>query len=588
VTRKARPDGNEGSKVPKYQKPKILLIDVETTAKDALQAEGYNVSSGSFGLPYKVPVSDSPVPVIPNGKLEYFAEQEIVVVDLVPARILDEPVGEKVTSAGTMDVWASSSPGVIDPRPRLMEKVRRDAERILANGGLFVLFAAAQRRQNQFIGQTEGYLRPVRYADYPFDNWSFLPILSDLNVRDDEGREISVTVEPSKPLGRLLANHAKAVEFRCTVNPQPSIEEAWITLAKNKYGEPVAGAIGTMQGGGGVLIFPQVKDKARFLVELLKDEVPDFMPHLFPHAEGARWVRRPEYEIPEIQALKDEADEIREEAQRKIAEREEIIEAKRAETSYMHDLLGGTDRQLVLAVKRALEVMGFESVVDVDEEMDAAGDRGPRREDLQIHDDSPILLVEVRGISGMPSDEDSLASSKYLAPRMKKWVRTDVKGLSIINHQRHVPALDRDNENSFREDVLTTAGQQDIGLMTAWDLYRLLRSCLKNSWQPEHVKPLFYKSGRISPVPEHYEFVGITERFIERLGVIGVRIVTEKIEQGDRIAFELPVEFQEQNIESLQVDGEPVDKAEESLLAGIKTSLAKEQARKGIRVFRLI
>jgi hypothetical protein len=38
-----------------------------------------------------------------------------------------------------------------------------------------------------------------------------------------------------------------------------------------------------------------------------------------------------------------------------------------------------------------------------------------------------------------------------------------------------------------------------------------LRSYLKNGWQPEHVKPLFYKSGRISPVPEHYESGGIIE-----------------------------------------------------------------------------
>jgi hypothetical protein len=588
VTRKTRLSGSEGSKSPRYPKPKILLVDVEPGSRDALEAEGYNVSSGSFGLPYKVPISDKDVPVIPNGELEHFAEQEIIVIDLLPTELLDEPIGEKVTSRGTNDVWASSSTGVIDPRPRIMEAVRNDADRVFSNGGLFVVFADARYRQSHYIGRTVGYSWPEKMANYPFDNWSFLSILDDFRVRPDEGREISVTADSSKPLGKLLANHAKEAEFLCTLSPQPSLEKAWITLAVNKYGESVAGVIATMQGNGAVLVFPQIEDKGRFLVELIKYVVPDFMPELFPYAEGVHWVQHPEYEIPEIQALKDEVDEIKEEARRRVAERQEIIEAKRAETSYMHDLIGGTDRPLVLAVKKALEDLGFESVVDVDEQMDAAGDRAPRKEDLQIHDNSPTLLVEVKGISGMPSDEDALAVSKYLAPRMKEWGRLDVKGLSIVNHQRHVPGLDRNNEMTFREDVLTSARQQDIGLMTAWDLFRLLRSYLKNDWQPEHVKPLFYKSGRISPVPEHYEFVGVIERFIPSLGVLGLKVMADKVEQGDRLAFDLPIEFQEQNVESLEVDNEPVDKAEEGSLAGIKTILTKAQARNGVRVFRVI
>jgi hypothetical protein len=46
---------------------------------------------------------------------------------------------------------------------------------------------------------------------------------------------------------------------------------------------------------------------------------------------------------------------------------------------------------------------------------------------------------------------------KYIAPRMKEWNRTDVQELAIINHQRNLPPLDRENIAPFLEDVLTNA-----------------------------------------------------------------------------------------------------------------------------------
>jgi len=63
------------------------------------------------------------------------------------------------------------------------------------------------------------------------------------------------------------------------------------------------------------------------------------------------------------------------------------------------------------------------------------------------------------------------------------------------------------------------------------------------------------------------------------------KIEENEIRLGDRISFELPIEFEEQNVESLQIDGEAVDLALPGKTAGIKTNLTKEQAKKGVRVF---
>ena len=571
---------------PKYPRPKILLVDVPEAEK-ALVAEGYSVSTGSFGTPYLVPVSNQYLPVISNGRLPNFTEQEIVVVNLLPPDSLSGPVGEKAVSSGELDVWAKCSIGEIDPRPRLMREVRSRADRIYTSGGLFVVFAAERYLQDHFIGKTRGYSWPEKAYDFPFDNWDFLSVLDDVRVNSDEGREISVTIDTPKPLERLLREHANGAEFLCTLGPKRSVEGSWVTLAENKYGEPVSGAIAPPDSKGVVLVFPQVEDKGRFLTNLLKNVLPELMPHLFPYAEGARWVQRPQYEIPEIQDLKDQILVVEEEARNRVAELERAIAAEREETSYQHDLIRETGTSLVLAAKKALEILGFKSVVDVDEEMEKAGEKGPKNEDLQIYDNSPTLLVEVKGIAGFPADEDALAVGKYVAPRMREWGRTDVKGLSIINHQRHLPALERDNVMPFRKVILDSAEAQGLGLMTAWDLHKLLRGYSRNGWQHEHIKPLFYHDGRILPVPAHYAPVGVVERLIENIGVVGVRITEGELRQGGRVAFELPVEFLEQDIEALQIGNQQVEEVGVGSLVGTRTPLTKGQARVGTRVFRV-
>jgi GTPase len=77
------------------------------------------------------------------------------------------------------------------------------------------------------------------------------------------------------------------------------------------------------------------------------------------------------------------------------------------------------------------------------------------------------------------------------------------------------------------------------------------------------------------------------ERFWERVDAVGVRIETSILTQGDRIAFEQPVEFEEQGVQSLQVNNNPVSQVEAGMLVGIQTSLRKEQLKKGTRVYRL-
>lgn len=569
---------------PRYPNPKILLLDMKDETASVLKKEGYNVCTGSFGTPYKVEKKDKYVPVIPNHSMPVnYTEQEIVVVDLIPNTPFDSPLGEKPVSGGEDDFWASCCTGIIDPRFRTMILSSDKLDRILSHGGIFVIFSDSRIEREIIFGHRD-YVNHLTGNKRNIDNWCFLRTLGAdyIEIEPDNGGEISC----EGPLNEILSEHLDGARFSCTLRPTYKTAKRWHTHAKNKYNEPVASLI-RGENGGFIFIFPQLSNKGSLLVKLLKDFFPYISPKLFPHLEGARWVERPEYEIPEILKLQTEIGEIEEKSKNQVEKLKLSIDEIRVSEDYIHDLIRSTDSQLVTAVKRTLENLGFKKVIDVDQRMKEKAETGPKREDLQIRDYQTILLAEVKGINGLPKENDSLQVFKYIAPRMKEEGTTDIKGISIINHQRILPALER-NKKPFQDDIIVNAQEQNFGIMTTWDLFRLIRSFKKNKWNHDQVKDLFYKDGRIEPVPKHYKYIGKIEHYWEEQGALSVRLETSEIKLHDRIAFELPVEFEEQVVESLQLDKQPIEVAQVGTEVGIKTHLTKNQARKGVCVFRVV
>jgi hypothetical protein len=209
-----------------------------------------------------------------------------------------------------------------------------------------------------------------------------------------------------------------------------------------------------------------------------------------------------------------------------------------------------------------------------------------RREDLQIDDRSPLLVIDVKGISNYPSDADALQASKHAAIRMREMSRTDIDGLSIINHQRYLPPLDRENAMPFRQELIDAAMEQNIGLMTAWDLYRLIRNSIKFGWDSEDVKPIFYRKGRVDIYPQHYQYIGKIEVvWTDKFGVV-IEEETE-LRLGDRIAIQFLTEFEESPVDSIYVNDNPVDKANVHDPAGLPWPAGKPRLHKGQRVFRI-
>lgn len=561
----------------KYDKPKILFVDLESRAFETLADIGFNVKEGSFGQPYVVPMSSGFQSLISEPHLPNCAEQEIVVIDL-KYELADLPVGEKQRPDGELDLWGKCDQGFIDPRMRAAGFVRGDFNRILNSGGVFVVFAAKK---------TEGLIQLARknYKQLEdrkicnWDEWGFISELMDMDVFSSHGEEMFIN-DSISPLGKLVKSHLSGSVYDCTVKGGYRSKDPWTTLVQNKFGQAVA-LRRNCEPNGLVIVLPQLNDKAGFLKSLFTDVLPEMVPHLFPDIEQGRWTHFPDYELEKVVQLNEQRSQLEEKFRVDLAAVEEAVTQARKQDGWMHDLLTQTGDPLVEAIKIGLGQLGFSKVIDMDKVRDKEGKS--RREDLQIQDVSPTLIVDVKGIANFPGDEDVMQASKHATLLMREQDRTDIFGLSLVNHQRHIPPLQRDNEMPFRSELLHVALESQLGLLTAWDFYRLVGNTRLHQWKFEHVKPILYRHGRIEIVPTHYQYIGKVTKVWD--GKFGVYIESGTIAVGGKIAVEFPILFEEVDVGGLMVNDKTVPVANIGDKTGIPWPKTKPKLREGLRVY---
>ncbi len=175
-------------------------------------------------------------------------------------------------------------------------------------------------------------------------------------------------------------------------------------LLNSKYGDCISGIVMAKKPlKGRILILPQVKDKAGAVYELVTTILPEISRHLFPYFEGDRWVHGAEYEHVTVLEKQKAQNEIMEEAAAKVAELSNEIKSEQERLRFIHGILTETGDALVEDVKSILALIGFQQYKEPEEE---AGQK--KQEDIQIHDRSPILLVEVKGLAGQPTEKDTI------------------------------------------------------------------------------------------------------------------------------------------------------------------------------------
>jgi hypothetical protein len=577
---------SEANTEPQFPKPKILLVDLPEEATRRLESSGFNVQAGTFGRPYRVQKCDEYSPVIAQAHLPNYTEQEVIIIDLTRREPTDGPEGTKAVAQGEMDWYARCSWGLIDPRPRVMAMVSDDWNRILQSGGVFVVFAQPRLRQ-ELVFANARYGMFDRAREIHYDNWSFLPIFSRENfkVESDHGTE-SLVPECVDFLERFLRSHQAGLEFQAVLTPMFNMTHEGLhfnfcPLIHNKFGETIGGLVlAKKPRKGHIFILPQVNDKVRAVYELVTTILPELCRHLFPFFEGDRWVHSDEYEHESVLERRAEQQKVRSEAEARIVVLENEIEAEGNKRGFLHGILTGTGDRLVGDVQEVLRLIGFKKVEAPQEE---AGLN--KQEDLQINDRSPCLLLEVKGLAGLPTEADTHQGTKYVLRRMKEWQRTDINGVFVVNHQRNLPALERENEKVFTEQQLSDAVENGMALTTSWDLFRLARGMMRWGWPGTVVQEVFYGKGRLPSVPSHYAAAGTVAHFYSEISVLSIDVAEAGLRMGDTVGFLFPAGFVEEKITSLHVNKQDVSEARTGQRAGFKTTLKRKDLPVGTTIY---
>jgi hypothetical protein len=570
---------------PHYERPKVICIDLLDEAVSVLRGAGYQVTTGTLGQPFSVPAADRYMRLPMSAQVPGFAEQEVVIVQHASPAPVGQPTGSPPAPTDGPAVWATCKFGVIDSRPYFAQVVLRERmERILEYGGAAICFCEPKTASGLVEATGGGSHMLMVHNDFYCSVWDMFRPLDYFKVTSDHGQEVKPTSESG--VVAPLARHLRGAMFNCTLSPRASEQQRWVPLAKNKYGADVAGIFFPAEKDGCIVLLPQVADQGATLRVLLEDVLPALVPKLFPESQKFAWRHQDPYELPEVVRLQAEIEAVRAAAAAQESELQTQADEVRARDGWLHDLLTETGEKLVDAVEQAMRELGLQDVRKVDDEAEQK-ETGRRREDIQVHGQSPIMLVEVKGLTGVPKEADTLQVAKYLVPRMQAWERTDVRGLSVVNHQRGLPPLERNNEHTFQDDVLENAEHQSFGVMTTFDLFRLVVSKRRLGWADSTVVPLLYRNGRVGVVPEHYEFVGVVDGFYEKAEAVVIAVTDAGFAVGDRLAFELPIYFEEVGVPSIQLQSVAADAASAGQRVGVNTTLTKEQARNGVRVYRV-
>ncbi|HCU22427.1 MAG TPA: hypothetical protein DF698_05995 [Candidatus Atribacteria bacterium] len=491
----------------KYPNPHIFIIDVEKSISDGLAEIGFNVKNGSLGTPVKVPnlkefqyhrcLSNFSFP----SNLHEF---EIVVIDLQEkGRLKDYIAGEhqREISVGSKSVYIRSAypETLFNPKPYGAANLHNDIEAILKKGGLIIVFASISYSiKYHFVnitsrGDQEGVSR-----DYWIYN--FLPIHPNFENKQGEKIKVEDSAGILKPFfKRYFEESSKGAHYEIIFKLRA--DDEIIPLLKNASDE----IVGYYQKykGGSIIVLPQLEEKNEFLKEFFLNELPSICPFLFPYQTKFQWLEAEPYCLPNEVELLEKRTSIVEDYNHRLREIEKEILENKEKFSCLHGLLTKSGIDLVTDVGTYFSWLGFENVKLMDFEKTG----GLLEEDIQIEFDRGLLVIEVKGISGTSKDEECSQINKIKFRRAKERGKFDVFGLYVVNHQKHLPPLERENP-PFKENQIRDAINEERSLLSTWQLFNLFFSIKTGAISKEEARTSLLNFGLITFYPTAIQEIG--------------------------------------------------------------------------------
>ena len=241
-----------------FSKPKILLIDLSDDIIKKIQEDGFNVMSASFGKNVSIKKFDGYNSISPNDFPQYYTEREIIIINLINNFEENQP---NHLSTNKSSFWINQKNGIISNRPLTMARYKKNFDRILNSGGIFVIFADNCLKTEYFIGkEINGSLDGKKFL---YDNWSFLSLFKHAHINKDSGEEIVIKDEIKNDTLHKIASFFKQklnnAFYLANISFYSYVSSRWTPFLFNKHKEAIGGLIKPSGSSKGyVLILPKL------------------------------------------------------------------------------------------------------------------------------------------------------------------------------------------------------------------------------------------------------------------------------------------------------------------------------------------
>ena len=555
----------------KIDRPKMCMLDMDKEA-EYLKTKGYNIYNGSLGSIVNVPNSrrdDSHYCLINYDYPDNLHEYDIIVVDQSNSKTVEYIAEDhkRNSTKGNEEVYLLSKypQTKFDPRPlsgALMSSAINDLRK---RGGLIIVFGEAfeEVEYEKVIIDSKYRKRQGsnKYSNYNYLGW--IPHSSNktgtqFKIQPFNDSLQNIIEKYSKELVyHTIFNHPEVRNKDYSYKPDPN----FVPLIKNNNEE----IISFIRHKDNLIqiVFPQFKDKKEFLKELLSSFLPDIQPSLFPYSTRFNWTEREEYWLPNHGELLKSKEALEEEYDKKLKEADKKLITNQEHFGFLHDLLTETGDSLVDAVEKFFHFLEFDDIKNMDDENPEV-----KEEDLQVALSEGILVIEVKGIGGVPKDIDCNQISKIKYRRAKERNAFDVNALTIINHQRYIPPTERVN-TPFSKEQIGDAENDERGLLSTWQLFNLYYEITGGIITKEDARRIILDYGLIKFKPSNIELIGMPNEIHYNGKVVIIDLSNQELKTGDEFFIYQNERYIKSKILSMKKDENTVDFASDGEV-GIK------------------
>ncbi len=558
------------------EKPQILTLNLTDKSNDTLADKGYNIYRGGLGklVDTKNKKYESKYHLLNYNFPVNSHEYDIVIIDFSNEEVIDYNKSNNQRSTNKTEnntyLLCKYPQTIFDPRGLSSHVFVKEIREILKKDCLIIVF------QNESVDIE--YKLVEENGDYPISKGTqianFYQSIPNFYFEQNKIGKQTQVIHNNGELTSFLEKFNKDFTYENTFyhpriwdNDEKIPDPKFYPLILNLNNEIVSYVYFTDKLG--VFIFPVLEDNSNFLLGFLETIAPSLRPKLFPYSTKNKWVESTEYALPNQLKLIEERKKIESDFKKSLEVKDQEIKANNDKYSFLHEILTETGDELVTSVIQFLEWLGFENIVDMDSQTD-----GLKEEDIQIENDKGLLVIEVKGIRGTSKDSECSQISKIKYRRAKERGKFDVFGLYIVNHQRHIPAKQRENP-PFTKEQIDDAVNDERGLLTTWSLFNLYFDIQNDILTKEEAKEIIYNYGLLSFVPQNITLVDTIKETFLKGEVFILNIDNINLKTGDTLYIEKNSKFRKLTILKIKLDDKivaEINKGEIGIKGNIKVS----------------